>query len=95
MGTFRMRGSEAGRVGRSSLGFPLVGWEYTVDKMQGGRKPQGSFWNSVPFASFLNFPSPLLSPPPTQKQDPIFSLFFFLNTTQNNLISGDFSVEGN
>ena len=34
-GTFGMRGSEAGRVGRSSLGFPLVGWEYTVDKIQG------------------------------------------------------------
>ena len=35
MGTFGMRGSEAGRVGRSSLGFPLVGWEYTVDKIEG------------------------------------------------------------
>ena len=41
MGTFGMRGSEAGRVGRSRLGFPLVGWEYTEDKMQGVRKPQG------------------------------------------------------
>lgn len=83
-------GREGGRVSE----LELVGWVRTGQNA-GERKAWGSFWKCVPFASFLNFLSPPLTPPPTQNKDPISSFFFLQNTTQNRFNLWGLFREGN